>query len=64
MGIFILRTSLSYWCFKNIDGYQKPSNDLRDKDFFSKLKIGYPDDTEKERTKEVIKLFDIKVENS
>ena len=51
-------------CFKSIDGYQKPSNDLREEDFFSKLKIGYLDDTEIERTKEVIKIFDIKMENS
>ena len=33
---------------------------MEKEDFFSKLKNDYPDDEEKERTKEIIKLFNIK----
>ena len=43
----------------SIDDYKKPDN-LKKEDFFSKLKNDYPDDEEIERTKEIIKLFDIK----
>ena len=39
---------------------KKPGNDLKKEDFFSKLKNDYPDDEEIERTKEIIKLFNIK----
>ena len=33
---------------------------MKKEDFYSKLKNGYPDDEEIERTKEIIKKFDIK----
>ena len=46
--------------FKSIDDYKKPVNNLKKEDFFSKLKNDYPDDEEIERTKEIIKLFNIK----
>ena len=49
-----------YEYFNNIDDYQKPVNNLKKEDFFSKLKNDYPDDDEIERTKEIIKLFNIK----
>ena len=49
-----------YQYFISIDDYKKPVNDLKKEDFFSKLKIGYPDDDEIERTKEIIKLLNIK----
>ena len=49
-----------YDFFNSIEDYQKPVNNLRKEDFFSKLKNGYPDDKEIERTKEIIKLFNIK----
>ena len=49
-----------YEFFKNIDDYKKPVNNLKKEDFFSKLKNDYPDDEEIERTKEIIKLFNIK----
>ena len=48
-----------YEYFYNIDDYQKPVNNLKKKDFFSKLKNGYPNDEEIERTKEIIKKFNI-----
>ena len=38
----------------SINDYQKPVNNLKKEDFFSKLKNGYPDDEEIERTKEII----------
>ena len=44
----------------NINDYQKPVDNLKKEDFFSKLKNECPDDDEIERTKEIIKLFDIK----
>ena len=49
-----------YEYFNCIDDYQKPVDNLKEEDFFSKLKNGYPDDNEIERTKEIIKLFKIK----
>ena len=49
-----------YECFNSIDDYQKPVDNLEKKDFFSKLKNKCPDDEEIERTKEIIKIFDIK----
>ena len=49
-----------YQYFSSIDDYQKPVDSLKKEDFFSKLKNNYPDDDEIERTKEIIKLFEIK----
>ena len=49
-----------YEYFDSIDDYQKPLDNLKKEDFFSKLKNGYPDDKEIERTKEIIKKFNIK----
>ena len=49
-----------YEYFNNINDYKKPVDNLKKEDFFSKLKNGYPDDDEMERTKEIIKLFTIK----
>ena len=49
-----------YEYFNNIDDYQKPVDNLKKEDFFSKLKNKYPDDVEIERTMEIIKKFNIK----
>ena len=49
-----------YQYFNSIGDYQKPVDSLKKEDFFNKLKNGYPDDDEIERTKEIIKLFNIK----
>ena len=49
-----------YEYFNSIDDYQKPVDNLKKEDFFSKLKNGYPDDEEIERTMENIKLFNTK----
>ena len=49
-----------YQYFNSINDYKKPGNDLKKEDFFSKLKNDYPDDEEIKRTKEIIKLFNIK----
>ena len=49
-----------YQYFKSINDYQKPVDNLKMEDFFSKLKSECPDDDEIERKKEIIKLFDIK----
>ena len=49
-----------YEYFNSIEDYKKPNNDLKKEDFFGKLKNDYPDDVEIERTKEIIKLFNIK----
>ena len=49
-----------YEYFKSIDDYQKLVDNLKKEDFFSKLKNDYPDDEEIERTKVIIKLFNIK----
>ena len=49
-----------YEYFNSIVDYQKPVDNLKKEDFFSKLKNDYPDDDEIERTKEIVKLFNIK----
>ena len=49
-----------YEYFNSIEDYQKPVDNLKKEDFFSKLKNNYPDDEEIERTKQIIKLFDIR----
>ena len=47
-----------YEYFNSIDDYQKPVDNLKKENFFSKLKKDYPDEIE--RTKEIVKLFNIK----
>ena len=49
-----------YEFFDCIEYYQKPVNKLEKKDFFSKLKNGYPDDEEIQRTMDIIEKFNIK----
>ena len=49
-----------YEYFNSIDDYKKPVDNLKKENFFSKLKKDYPDDGEIERTREIIKLFNIK----
>ena len=49
-----------YEYFNSIDDYKKPVDILKRENFFSKLKNDYPGDDEIERTKEIIKLFNIK----
>ena len=48
-----------YEYFNSIDGFKQPVNNLKKENFFSK-RNDYPDDSETERTKEIIKLFNIK----
>ena len=48
-----------YDFFICIENYQKPVDNLKTEDYFSKLKIKCPDDKEIERTKEIIKIIDI-----
>ena len=45
---------------KSINDYQKPVDNLKKQNSFGKLKNGYPDDEEIERTKDIIKRFLIK----
>ena len=49
-----------YQYFNSIDDYEKSVDNLKKEDFLSKIKNDYPDDEEIERTKEIIKLFNIK----
>ena len=49
-----------YEYFNSINDYKNPVDNLKKEDFFSKLKNKCPDDEEIERTKEIIKIFDIK----
>ena len=49
-----------YEYFNSVDDYKKPVDNLEKKDFFSKLKNKCPDDDKIERTREVIKRFNIK----
>ena len=56
----IKKIAYPYEFFNCIEDYQKPVDNLKKDDFFSKLKNKGPDDEEIERTKDVIKIFDIK----
>ena len=49
-----------YEYFNSIDDYKKLVDNLENKDFFSKLKNKCPDDKEIDRTREIIKIFNIK----
>ena len=49
-----------YELFNSIKDYQKPVDNLKRKDFISKLKNKCPDHEQIERTKEIFKIFDIK----
>ena len=47
-------------CFNSIDDYQKPVDNLTKQNFFSKSKNAYPSYEETERTKQPIKIFNLK----
>ena len=49
-----------YEYFNSIEDYNRPVNNLENKKFFSKLKNKCPDDKKIDRTREIIKKFDIK----
>ena len=49
-----------YEYFNSIEDCQKPVNNLKKEDFFSKLKNKCPDNDEIQRTKEIIEIFNIK----
>ena len=48
-----------YEYFNSIDDYKQPVNNLKKKDFFSKLKNKCPDDEEIQRTMDIIETFNI-----
>ena len=48
-----------YQYFNSIDDCKKPVDNFKNEDFLSKLKIKCPEDDEIERSKEIIKLFNI-----
>ena len=48
-----------YEYFNSLGDYKKNVENLKKKYFFSKLKNDYPDDEELQRTKEIIKKFNI-----
>ena len=43
MEKFIKKLAYPYYFFSSIDDYQKPDDNLKKEDFFSKIKNGYPD---------------------
>ena len=53
-----------YEFFRCLDDYKKPVNNFNKEEFFSKLKKDYLSDEEIERTKQIIKLFKIKMEKN
>ena len=48
-----------YEYFNSIDGYRKSVDNSKKEYFFSELKNDYPNDEETDRTKQIIKLFNI-----
>ena len=59
MAISDKKLAYPYENFNSLEDYQKPVDDLKKEDF-SKKQNKHPDDEERERTKENIKVFDIK----
>ena len=57
---YLTKKSYPYESFKSIVDYQKPVDNLRKEHFLTKLKNDFPDDKEIERTKKIIKRFNIK----
>ena len=49
-----------YEYFNCLDDYEKPVDNLKKEDFLSKLIQDFPTDEETERTKKIIKEFNIK----
>ena len=49
-----------YEVFNSIEDYKKPVDNIKKEHFFSKLKNGYPNDKEIQRTKDIIERFNIK----
>ena len=49
-----------YEYFNSIEDYKKPVDNLKNKNFFSKLKDKCPDDEEIKRTMDIIKRFNVK----
>ena len=54
------KSAYPYDHFNSLDDYQKPVDNLKNEDFFSKLKNDFPSDEEIERLEENIKKFNIK----
>ena len=55
-----LKLAYLYEYFNSIHDYHKPVDNWKKEDFFSKLKKDYPSDEERERTKDIIIVFDNK----
>ena len=56
----IKKLAYPYEYFNSIEDYKKPVDNLKKEEFFSKLKNGYPDDEEIQRTMDIIKRFNFK----
>ena len=54
------KLAYSYEYFNTINDFENPVVTLKKENFFSKLKIDYPDDEERERTKQIVIMFNIK----
>ena len=53
-----------YEYFNSINDYQKPVDNLKKEDFFSKLKNGYPHIEEIEKTKKIVNCLILKMEKN
>ena len=58
------KLAYAYEYFTSINDYQKPIDNLKTKDVFSKLKNDYPSDKEIERTKNLLNFLKIKMEKN
>ena len=56
-GLLSKKLAYPYESFKYFDDYDLPVRDLVKGDYFSKLKNGYPEDSEIQRTNEIIDTF-------
>ena len=54
------KLAYSYECFNSIDDYQKPVNNSKKENVFSNLRNACLCDEKIEKTKKILKLFDIK----
>ena len=58
--LFTKKIAYSYDYFETLEDYEKDINLLKDDDYYSRLNCSIPDKIEIDRTKEIIKIFNIR----
>ena len=64
IGLFQKKLAYPYEKFNKIEDYDLDISNLTKQDYYSKLKNGYPDNEEIQRTNTIIKLLTLKMERN